>query len=80
LTRAVDTDLRRVFYVPIMIGLLSLSGLVTALLSTGLGRYFAWIAVGSPLIVTLWFGVRQFRGTARRVPVSCAAVENEDRS
>jgi hypothetical protein len=61
--RPVDTRLRRVFRVPIVIGLLSLSGVMTALLSADLGRYFAWIAVGSPLIAILWFCFPQFRGT-----------------
>jgi hypothetical protein len=28
---------------------------MAALLSTGFGRYFAWIAVASPIIVVLWF-------------------------
>jgi hypothetical protein len=65
-TRAVDTSLQRVFCVPIVIGLLSLCGLMAALLSAGFGRYFAWIGVGSPLIVILWFCFRQFRGSAQR--------------
>jgi hypothetical protein len=35
-------------------GLFSLSGLFSALLFDGIGRYFSWMAVGSPVIVTSW--------------------------
>jgi hypothetical protein len=48
------TNWRTVFGAPIIIGLLSLSGLFSALLFDGIGRYFSWIAVGSPVIVTSW--------------------------
>ena len=41
---------RTVFGIPIVIGLLSLAGLISALLFGQLGRYFSWIAVGSPII------------------------------
>jgi hypothetical protein len=61
--RAVDTRLRRVFCAPIVIGLLSLSGLMAALCSADAGRYFAWIAVASPLLAISWFGLWQFRRT-----------------
>jgi hypothetical protein len=61
--RAVDTRLRRVFCVPMVIGLLSLSGVITALLSVDFGRYFAWIAVGSPIIAISLFSLPLFRGT-----------------
>jgi hypothetical protein len=59
--RTVDTRLRRVFGGPVMIGLVSLSGLIAALLSADLGRYFAWIAVASPLLAVAWFWFQQFR-------------------
>jgi hypothetical protein len=45
---------RTVFGVPIIVGLLALSGLLSALLFEGIGRYFSWIAVGSPVLVTSW--------------------------
>jgi hypothetical protein len=60
-TRAVDTRWRRVFGAPIVIGVLSLCGLMAAMLSAGLGRYLAWVGVGSPLVMILWCCVRQFR-------------------
>jgi hypothetical protein len=42
---------RAVFGVPMMIGLLSLSGLFSALLFDEIGRYFSWLAVGAPIII-----------------------------
>jgi hypothetical protein len=59
--RASRASWRRVYLAPILIGLLSFSGLLSGLLSDGLIRYFSWLSVGSPLIVCLWFYVRQFR-------------------
>jgi hypothetical protein len=47
---------------PLLIGLLSIAGLLTALLSEGAGRYFSWIAVGAPVVVTAWFFARRKRG------------------
>jgi hypothetical protein len=56
------TNWRTVFGAPIIIGLLSLSGLFSALLFDEMGRYFSWMAVGSPVIVTSWlFAKRLFR-------------------
>jgi hypothetical protein len=57
---------RTVFGVPTIIGLLSLSGLFSALLFEGIGRYFSWIAVGSPILVTSWlFAKRLLRSSWR---------------
>ena len=44
---------------PLVLGLLSVAGLLTALMSEGAGRYFSWIAVGAPVLVTAWFFVRR---------------------
>jgi hypothetical protein len=44
---------------PLLLGLLSVAGLLTALMSEGAGRYFSWIAVGAPVLVTAWFFVRR---------------------
>jgi len=44
---------------PLLLGLLSIAGLLTALLSEGVGRYFSWIAVGAPVVITAWFFVRR---------------------
>jgi hypothetical protein len=47
---------------PLLIGVLSVAGLLTALLSEGAGRYFSWIAVGAPIVLTAWFFARRKRG------------------
>ena len=47
---------------PLLIGVLSVAGLLTALLSEGAGRYFSWIAVGAPVAITTWFFARRKRG------------------
>ena len=40
---------------PLLIGVLSSAGLLSALLYEGLGRYFSWIALGAPIALTAWF-------------------------
>ena len=47
---------------PLLLGLLSVAGLLTALLSEGAGRYFSWLAVGAPVAITAWFFARRKRG------------------
>ena len=51
---------RAVYGGPLLIGLLSIAGLLAALLSEG-GRYFSWIALGAPIAVTAWFFMRRRR-------------------
>jgi hypothetical protein len=46
---------------PVAINFLLFSGLLAALMSEQAGRYFAWIAVASPVVVALWFYLRRFR-------------------
>jgi hypothetical protein len=46
---------------PLLIGVLSIAGLLSALLSEGPGRYFSWIAVGTPIALAAWFSVRRKR-------------------
>lgn len=52
---------RAVYGGPILLGVLSIAGLLTALLSEGAGRYFSWIAVGAPVVITAWFFARRRR-------------------
>jgi hypothetical protein len=47
---------------PIFMGLFLFCGLLWALLSDGLGRYFSWLSVGSPVFASLWFYLRRYRG------------------
>ncbi len=51
---------RAVFGVPILIGVISLAGLLMALLFASPGRYFSWPAVGLPVFVVLWFAFRNY--------------------
>jgi hypothetical protein len=44
----------RVFAAPIVIGVLSLAGLLSALLAGDLGRYFSWFGVGLPIAIAAW--------------------------
>ena len=53
---------RTVYGGPLLLGVLSTAGLLTALLSEGAGRYFSWIAVGAPVALTAWFFARRKRG------------------
>ena len=47
---------------PLLLGVLSATGLLTALLSEGTGRYFSWLAVGAPIAITAWFFSRRKQG------------------
>jgi len=47
---------------PLVLGVLSIAGLLAALLSEGLGRYFSWLALGAPIVLTAWFFARRKRG------------------
>ena len=50
---------RGVYGGPLLLGVLSVAGLLTALLSEGAGRYFSWIGVGAPVALTAWFFARR---------------------
>lgn len=44
----------RVFGAPIAIGVLTLVGLLSALLAGDLGRYFSWFGVSLPIAIAAW--------------------------
>jgi hypothetical protein len=46
---------------PLLLGVLSIAGLLSALLSEGSGRYFSWLALGTPVALTAWFFARRKR-------------------
>lgn len=46
---------RAVYGGPLLIGVLSTAGLLSALLYEGPGRYFSWLALGAPVALTAWF-------------------------
>jgi hypothetical protein len=44
---------------PLVLGLLTLVGLVSGLVSDGVGDAIAWIGLGVPVWAGLWFGMRR---------------------
>lgn len=50
---------RRVFGAPIVIGILSLAGLLSALLLGDFGKYFSWVALAVPLVIAARAYVRK---------------------
>jgi hypothetical protein len=52
---------RAVYGGPILLGVLSIAGLLSALMSEGPGRYFSWLALGAPVALTAWFFARRKR-------------------
>jgi hypothetical protein len=69
-----------VFGVPIAIGVLSMAGLLSALLYDGIGRIFSWIAVSSPVVVSVWilFGNRRASRRPARMKMSSAESRGRD--
>jgi hypothetical protein len=51
------------FGIPIAIGVLSMTGLLSALLYDGFGRIFSWVAVSSPIVVSAWIFVGKRRAS-----------------
>ncbi len=47
---------------PIALGVLTATGLVSALVSEGWGDVWSWIALGVPVAVMVWFGLLRRRG------------------
>ena len=47
-----------VFGVPILLGVLSMAGLLAALLLGDVGRYLSWLTVGAPVLVIAWVWFR----------------------
>lgn len=52
---------RRLWAWPIALGLLSVSGLLTALVSDDLGDVWSWVGLGVPVAVIAWFAWRPQR-------------------
>lgn len=50
--------LLRIFGIPILLGLSSALGLLSALLGDGVWDMVSWFALGLPLAVVLWFSLR----------------------
>lgn len=44
---------------PVVLGLLSASGLVSALVSDDWGDAWSWVALGLPVLVMAWYALRR---------------------
>jgi hypothetical protein len=51
-------DFRRLWFWPIAIGVLTTTGLVTALVSDTWGDWWSWLALGVPVLVMGWYAWR----------------------
>ncbi|AVS74332.1 hypothetical protein [Paracidovorax cattleyae] len=52
----------RIWGWPIALGILTASGLLSALVSDGWGDTWSWVALGVPVAVMAWFGWLRRRG------------------
>lgn len=52
-------ETRRVWTWPVLLGLLTTTGLLSALVSDGWGDVWSWVALGVPVAVTAWYGWRR---------------------
>lgn len=46
---------RKVWEIPVIIGIFSLIGLLTALVGDGLYDLLSWILLGIPVLIIIWF-------------------------
>ena len=51
-------EFKRLWGGPIVLGLLTASGLFTALVSEGWGDVWSWLGLGLPVLVMAWYGWR----------------------
>jgi hypothetical protein len=56
---------RQLWAWPLVLGLLTTSGLLSALVSDGWGDAWSWLALGGPVAVMAWFSLRRDKPTAR---------------
>ncbi|MFA5017092.1 MAG: hypothetical protein WC504_06070 [Methylobacter sp.] len=47
----------QIWGMPILLGLVSVSGLIAALLFDGIGDVVSWLALAAPVVTALWYGV-----------------------
>lgn len=55
----------RVFGAPILLGVLTMAGLLIALIWRDFGKYISWITVGAPVAVVAWVWLRHRREKGR---------------
>jgi uncharacterized membrane protein YagU involved in acid resistance len=49
------SSFRKVWGAPLLLAVLTVFGLLSALLGTGIWHWLAWIAIGIPLVVLAWY-------------------------
>ncbi|WP_416760821.1 hypothetical protein ACNI65_01710 [Roseateles sp. So40a] len=54
-----SSESRRLWLWPLVLGLLSTSGLLTALVSDDWGDVWSWVGLGVPVLVIAWFSWRR---------------------
>ncbi len=68
-----SSEFRRLWGWPLLLGLLTASGLFTALVSDHWGDVWSWVALGIPVAVMAWFGWRRTPVATGGVPQSANA-------
>ncbi len=61
ITAARDATFLRVFGMPMLLALVSASGLLSALLGDGVWDVLSWFALGTPVAVIVWRVARSVR-------------------
>ncbi|WKB53362.1 hypothetical protein [Eleftheria terrae] len=65
----------RIWGWPVTLGVLTTTGLLSALVSDTWGDAWSWFALGVPVAVMAWYGLRRPRAGADRPATAAAAME-----
>jgi len=60
-----ESPFLRLWAWPLLLALLSASGLISALLSDALGDVWSWFSLGLPVVVMGYFGLRRAASSTR---------------
>ena len=58
---------------PLALGVLTTTGLITALVSDAWGDVWSWVALGVPVLVMAWYGLRRTSATPKPAASSSAS-------
>lgn len=70
------TPFLRLWGWPLLLGLLTASGLASALVSDGWGDAWSWLSLGVPVLVMGWYGLR--RPSGRAAPQGTGAMSSSE--